>query len=249
MDFQGELPGGSSLKMSLFIMTIFTFLIPALLFTWLIFKKNSSAFLGLSKSPKLSWLAMVGAMLILLMPIIQFSFELNQGLPLPSWMSKMEDSANDTLIQLLQMEHLGHLLVNIGLIAILPALGEELLFRGVIQKYLYSIFAKPQISVWVTAFLFSAIHLQFEGFIPRFLLGLFLGYLYYWTKNLWLPIVAHFLNNAMMLVFAYTMPEDQFAVEEAALPDIPLLVVVLALVLLIPGIQFFHKIRISEGVS
>ena len=245
-DFPDGVSTGASLKVSLFIMTLFTFLVPALLFAWMQHKQRFANFLGLRVAPKWTWIAVAVIMLTLMMPIIQFSFELNQGLPLPDWMRNMEASANDTLEQLLQMDHLGDLLINLLLIAVLPALGEELFFRGIIQQYGYALFSKAQISIWVSAFIFSAIHLQFEGFIPRFLLGLFLGYLFYWSRSLWLPIFAHFLNNAFMLIFAYSLPSDQLALDEAALPDMPLFGVLFSMLLLVPAVIYMRRISNPE---
>ncbi len=246
-DLQNGLTSVGLMKSSLFIMTLFTFLVPALIFTWMEHRRGAFSFLGLREAPRLSWLLVTSAMLILMMPIIQYSFGINQQLPLPDWMSDMEDSAAETLQQLLVMKNPVELLLNLALIALLPALGEEIFFRGVIQRYGYGLFKNPAVSIWITALLFSAIHLQFEGFIPRFLLGLFLGYLFYWSSNLWLPILAHFLNNALMLVIAFFTPEDQLALDEAALPDLPVLVVVLATLLLIPAILFMKNISTAKN--
>jgi membrane protease YdiL (CAAX protease family) len=82
------------------------------------------------------------------------------------------------------------------MIAVLPAVGEELLFRGVIQKLFSKITRSHHWGIWISAILFSALHLQFYGFIPRLLLGAMFGYLLVWSGSLWLPILAHFINNA-----------------------------------------------------
>jgi len=88
-------------------------------------------------------------------------------------------------------------------IAVLPALGEEFLFRGILQPKFERIFGNIHLAIWLTAFLFSAMHFQFYGLIPRMLLGVMFGYLFYWSKNLVLPIVAHFVNNAYTLTALY----------------------------------------------
>jgi len=85
-------------------------------------------------------------------------------------------------------------------ISIIPAIGEELVFRGIVQNELLRIWNKKHFAVWVTGFIFSFIHFQFFGFIPRMLLGVLFGYCYLWTKSLWVPIAMHFLNNALTLL-------------------------------------------------
>ena len=95
------------------------------------------------------------------------------------------------------------LFVNIVVMAIAPAVCEELLFRGVIQNQLEKWFKNAHVAVWVAAIIFSAIHFQFYGFFPRMILGAALGYLLVYGKSLWLPIVAHALNNFMAVVVAW----------------------------------------------
>jgi hypothetical protein len=91
---------------------------------------------------------------------------------------------------------------NIFLIALIPAFGEELFFRGAVQGIIQEKM-NVKFAIWITAIVFSAIHMQFYGFLPRMLLGAFFGYLLFWSENLWLPIAAHFTNNAVAIVFYY----------------------------------------------
>ena len=85
----------------------------------------------------------------------------------------------------------------------MPAIGEEFFFRGVLQRLFSEWFRNAHVAIIVTAFIFSAIHFQFYGFIPRFLLGLFLGYMFYWSGTLWLPIIIHFINNGLAVLVAF----------------------------------------------
>jgi membrane protease YdiL (CAAX protease family) len=87
--------------------------------------------------------------------------------------------------------------------AVLPAIGEELLFRGILQRLLYQATQHMHLAIVVSAFIFSAIHLQFYGFLPRFLLGVLFGYIYWWTKDLSLAILGHFFNNAFTLTMLF----------------------------------------------
>ena len=95
------------------------------------------------------------------------------------------------------------LIFNILVIALVPALGEEMIFRGWIQRQLMRIINRPHVAIWASAAIFSAIHFQFLGFLPRLLLGVLLGYLYFWTGSLWVSIFAHFLNNGLQVIAQY----------------------------------------------
>jgi membrane protease YdiL (CAAX protease family) len=95
------------------------------------------------------------------------------------------------------------LLLNLGIIAVLPALGEEFIFRGVLQTLLTKWFKNTHLAIFIAAFLFSSIHLQFYGFIPRLVLGLFFGYLFFWSKNIWLAVWAHLINNALAIILMF----------------------------------------------
>lgn len=102
----------------------------------------------------------------------------------------------------------GDFLVAIVIIAIIPAVGEELLFRGLIQTKMAGIFRNPHVAIWLTAFLFAAIHFQFYGLVPRLFLGAIFGYLYFWSGSLLLPMVAHFVNNGFSLIMYFLYQRD-----------------------------------------
>jgi membrane protease YdiL (CAAX protease family) len=93
------------------------------------------------------------------------------------------------------------LLFNLFMIALVPAIGEELLFRGVLQRVLGEWFRNHHIAIWVVALLFSLAHYQFSAFIPRILLGALFGYLFVWTRSIWIPVLAHFINNSMGVIY------------------------------------------------
>lgn len=99
--------------------------------------------------------------------------------------------------------HPGEFLIGILVIAVLPAFGEEIAFRGMLQPAMARFTGNIHIGIWVTAILFSAFHFQFLGFVPRVMLGVLFGYLAAWSGNLWLPILAHFANNAFSALFIY----------------------------------------------
>jgi hypothetical protein len=140
-------------------------------------------------------------------PFINYLAQWNSSLELPSdigdWMRSKEEQAGAITAMFLDMPSIGHLLFNIFMIAMLPALGEELIFRGVIQRGIHRFSGNPHVAIWLAAILFSAIHFQFLGFVPRMLMGAALGYLFFWSGNLWYPIIAHFANNGLAVVLAY----------------------------------------------
>ena len=152
-------------------------------------------------------------LMVVAMPGINLIADWNSKLVFPEcmtgieqWMRQQEDAAAALTERFLSGTSVGTLLVNIGLMALLPACAEELTFRGVMQGLIVesrktaALKVNSHIAVWVTAILFSAIHMQFYGFVPRMLLGALFGYMLVWTGSLWVPIVMHFVNNAVTVV-------------------------------------------------
>ena len=119
------------------------------------------------------------------------------------WMIDKEDQADNLIDTLVSSNTFGTMMINLFIIALIPAIGEELIFRGVFQKIFVKLFKSGHLAIWVTAFIFSAIHFQFFGFIPRFILGLVFGYLFFWSGTLWLPVISHFINNAFPVILTY----------------------------------------------
>ena len=165
-----------------------------------------------------SWLFIAGGILFVLaiFPVAQTSYWLNQQLPLPMWMKDMEKSANALVKILLHMDGPAELLLNLLTVGVVAALGEELVFRGIVQQQMNKFVKNPILSIWITAIIFSAIHMQFVGFLPRMILGAGLGYLFYWSRSLWLPILVHFLFNSLQVVAYYFLGEkaDQFSPDQ-----------------------------------
>jgi len=131
----------------------------------------------------------------------------NIGLKMPTWLEGFErwalaqEATLKHLTELLTTFHSpNQLLIGILVMGIIPGIGEELLFRGVLQGLLHAMTKNIHIAICLSAFIFSAVHIQFYGFIPRFLLGLLFGYIYWWTKDLSLAMLAHFFNNAFTLI-------------------------------------------------
>lgn len=156
---------------------------------------------------------------------------------LSQWMQGSEEAVNKTIYRFLDTRGLPPLLFNLLLMVVLPALGEEMLFRGSLQPMLQRWLGKPHAAVWLTAFLFSAMHLQFLTFFPRLFLGALLGYLLLYGKSLWYPIAGHFINNLLALVlfhyYRLTQPEVNPLSMEQSPPMLWLVTLSMALSLLV----------------
>lgn len=186
------------------------FLLPSLICAYL-FGQHIRKYLGLRPpSHGLYWL--VGAAILLLaLPFANFLGVLNQQLPLPKivndWMKEMEVEAAKTTFALLSHHTVKDLFLNLVFVAGLAAIGEELIFRGMIQRMLIKAFKSPWAGIIVSAILFSAIHMQFFGFFPRFLLGILLGVIYWYSGSLYAAMLAHFIYDAFVITVAYFMPD------------------------------------------
>ncbi|MBV6645979.1 MAG: CPBP family intramembrane metalloprotease [Cyclobacteriaceae bacterium] len=114
-----------------------------------------------------------------------------------------EDKLEGITMYITDFQSIWQFLFGLVVIAVFPAIGEELLFRGVLQNLFRKTFSNPHVAIWLSAFLFGAFHLQFYGVLPRMMLGVLFGYFYYWSGHLWLAMLAHFINNGFTLVAVY----------------------------------------------
>lgn len=197
------------LKYLLSSQQIALFIVPALLFTSMM-KGEGRLVLGMNTSPWTLDLLLVIILAFLLFPVTSFTGLLNSKMSLPDWLSGVEnwmrvkeETASHATGILISSFNIRDMTINILVLAVFPAFGEELIFRGALQQILCRIFRSGHKGIWVTAFLFSLLHFQFFGFIPRLILGLVFGYLFYWTRNLWMSIAAHFINNAVPVVLSF----------------------------------------------
>ncbi|MBP6397655.1 MAG: CPBP family intramembrane metalloprotease [Saprospiraceae bacterium] len=129
-------------------------------------------------------------------------------IPLPEWMSAMDESSFQALEGLIKMDSPIQLMANLLIIAIIPGIGEEMLFRGILQAQLQLQVKKMIYVVFLSAFIFAAFHLQFVGFFPKMVIGLVLAATYFYTGNLWYTIGIHILNNSFHVILAYARPES-----------------------------------------
>ncbi len=199
----------SILKYLQIVQSIGLFIIPPFILSYIFTLKNQS-FLSLERTPQIRSLILVPIAIILSIPAINFFAELNSWIVFPKFLSDLEqafksseENAQRITEIFLSVDSISGLLMNLFMMALIPAIGEELLFRGVFQKLFTAAFKNHHIGILISAILFSAIHMQFYGFFPRMFLGMLFGYLLVWSKSMWLPMLAHFVNNGFIVTASY----------------------------------------------
>ena len=219
-----------ALKMAQLVQSLLVFVVPALLAVWC-WSCRPAEWLRL-RAVGNGWVyAIVVVLMIVAQPGINMLATWNEGFRLPAFMSEieqyfqdMEASARELTEMLAAAPTIGTMLLNLVVLAAVPAIGEELSFRGVLLGLIdgdttlgarISPSRRTHIAVWVVGIIFSLIHFQFYGFIPRMLLGVVLGYLLVWTGSLWVPMVAHFTNNALVVLLYFA--EEHFAINSESL--------------------------------
>lgn len=205
--------GNPSLKVPLYILqgtsTVVGFLVVPLLYAYLFMGFEYKEILNRSMpSPLMS--ALVIVIVFVFMGFNSVFIEWNANASMPDWLSgfeswakNIEASAQELTEFLTAFDNSGQFYLALFVIAVLPAIGEELVFRGLIQNHLLVITKNIHVAIWAAAFIFSFFHLQFFGFVPRMLLGALFGYLYFWSGKLSYAVVAHFANNGITLLFIY----------------------------------------------
>jgi len=244
------------LKLMQLIISVFIFIVPPLLLSYF---EGGNLLNNLNLRKKIKRQNVLLIILIMLFSQIlvavsmQWNLEIINSLKsfIPSLvesMKLMEENAKTITDAFLKMGNTSDLLFNLFLIAFIPAIGEEMVFRGVLQKKLHSILQSPHLAIFVSSFIFSAIHMQFFGFLPRFILGIILGYLFYYSKNLWMPIIAHFINNALAVLIMYSAFANKLNtdISEIEKTDINFLQASISFVVVILFIYLFKKINSRE---
>jgi len=191
------------------LQSIGLFVVPPIILA-LLYHGNISEYLQIDRSTDKKTFLFAALTLLMVIPFINFLGEMNSQMRFPeslsgleNWMKTMEGAAEIMIEKFMKVEGVSGLMFNIFMIAVLPALGEELMFRGVIQHIFTNWTRNHHWGIWISAFLFSAMHMQFYGFLPRMVLGGMFGYLLVWTGTMWVPILAHFVNNTMGVMGYY----------------------------------------------
>jgi membrane protease YdiL (CAAX protease family) len=233
------------------INSIGLFLLPSIAFAALA-GKSISRYLSLHIPPAFVSTLAGMAVILAILPFIHWLATLNELMALPDWLSGLEEwmlSSEEQARKLtdlfLSTNTISGLALNLIMIAVLPAIGEELLFRGVLLRLFSEWSRNPHFAVLLSAYFFSALHLQFYGFLPRFILGIVLGYLFVWTRSIWVPVIVHLFNNGIAVVGAwyYARNNIDMDIESIGQNDQP--VVILFSFLIVVGMMI--TVRFYEG--
>jgi len=236
------------LQMLQIIQSVCLFVLPPFVYAYLV-SGNISDSLCIKVKPNIAGILLSIALLFFSVPLINYAGKLNSQIHLPdfmkeidAWMQEKENFANEVSSAFMNRPA-SKLPINLLMIAVIPALGEELLFRAVVQQLVIRLVRNMHGGIWITSVLFGALHLQFFTFLPRIILGSLFGYLLEYSRSLWYPILVHFLNNTMAILFAYFgnffsgMQElEKMGTEKPELP-----IVLLSILLTLMTLWIFRK--------
>lgn len=162
------------------------------------------------------------------------------------WATNLEESMEDLTKYLTEFDSTEYFILSIIVIAVIPGIGEEILFRGFLQNIFRQLFRNDHVAVWVAAFFFSFIHFQFYGLIPRMLLGALFGYLYLWSGNLLVPIVAHFLNNSVSLLSLFVYKKGLTDFDAESTEALPIVYVLIFSALFVATLIYFKNFMVGK---
>jgi len=226
--------------------TFIAFFIPA----WAVAKiayKNAFQTLGFNSYINIKQVIAVGVISFGALFLSGSLSAINEIIPMPAtFLAKareMEMEYQQTMIALATMKNMGDLLLGLLVIAVAPAIFEEVLFRAGLQRVLVGLTKNAAVGIIVSSILFSAIHASYFGFLPRVALGVVLGLIYYLTSNLWLAILMHFLNNAVVVIQIYVYTQMGKPIKEAMDESMPIWYGIFGLIIVIPAFLFLKKER------
>jgi membrane protease YdiL (CAAX protease family) len=230
-DFQElELIKKLGVELYLFVSQLVGILFPAIIALFAFNRKNFISRIGISLKGKYLFVLYGLMFLFMAYPLIQLSAVLNEKLHIYEIMKNSNELAEQITKMVLIFKSFSDFLLKTLLVAFLPAFSEELFFRAGIQKEMTEGRMNANLAIILTALIFSAFHMQFDGFLPRFFLGLILGYVYYWSGSLTISIIIHFFNNFILLLSAYLNPELINSETEAGMPQIPIYILLISIV-------------------
>ncbi len=227
----------ATMKLAQAISSVIIFLLPALAFAFICFTGKHLKFLGLTKPVNNMTYLLATRCILAAFPFVMWLGEINQLIPLPKWMTALEEDATKQLQAFLKADGIGDIIINVIIIAVLPAFCEEICFRGALQRIIINIARSPWAGIIITSIFFSALHLQFQGFLPRMFLGVILGAIYWYSGSLWPSIVAHFVNNAVQVVGVSFAPEY---IEKN--PSVPVLAALVSGIIVVAALWRFKSV-------
>ena len=234
------------IRISAVLQDIFVFILPAIV-TAILMSRVPARFLFLEKAPRI-WPLLLGIVtLYAAMPWMECVIQWNNSISFPSALKELENSlremeaaAEGVVSGMLKGSSVGSLIVSICIVGVLAGLSEELFFRGAMLRLFMMTRINYHFAIWAVALIFSLLHFQFFGFVPRLLLGAYFGYLACWSKCLWIPILAHIFNNSTVVV-AQWYADDAADASRATSLSPSTVTVIISIVLTVVGLYLFLK--------
>ena len=194
------------------------------------------------------------AIILTIIIVISFMFvntvfiEWNMNFSFPGFLSGFEEWAREKEEELklitdflTEFNSFGQFIIVFIIVAVIPGIGEELIFRGILQNKFHLFFKNIHVAIIITAILFSGFHMQFFGFVPRLFLGILFGYIYYWSGNIWYPILGHFINNGFTLILIYLYQTGYIGIDIEVQEAYPLNIILIFSVITIYMLFSFRK--------
>lgn len=205
---------GGAVRIAILLQDLFVFMLPAIV-TAIMMTRLPARFLYIDVAPRI-WVTLLAiATLFSSMPWMNWLISWNEGITFPESMKGVESmlrasekEAGRMVDIILEGASFGSLIVSVCIVGVLAGLSEELFFRGALLRLFNQMRMNPQVAIWIVAIIFSVMHFQFFGFFPRMLLGAFFGYLVWWTRSLWVPIIVHMVNNSVVVVSRWIEKKD-----------------------------------------
>lgn len=224
-------------RVALMINHFSMFLLAALTFGHIYYRGTFTWYLQLDKEPSVNIVMLWGIAILFSYPLVGFLTKINESIPLPQWSFNEGMDTFKILGLVLNMEHLTELPITLILVGLLPAIGEEFIFRGIVQQKLIENFKNPHVAILLAAILFGLTHMQLERLLPLSFLGVLLGYSFYYTRSLIVPIVLHFLNNSLQVVSLYIIGMNDLS-QIKEVPDISVFQAVLSILLTLAACMY-----------
>lgn len=242
-------------RISLFanaFVSLIAFLLPS--FTIAFFTKGSMAqnlgFRSIASYKLIYWVILLSFVGLILSGAAASFTEI---IPIPAKFKELatdlENSYKQAIMAMTKMNSIGDLLINLFAVALIPAFVEELYFRGTMQKTFKNLSGNPVLAIIITAIIFSGFHFSYFGFLSRMMLGIVLGFIYEYTKSIWMPILLHFINNAFAIITIYSVRGDQLQMEKKLDETMPMYWGLFALAITIHLLYQIKKDAHYEGLD
>lgn len=201
---------------------LLTFLVPVVLMTVIYYRTNMREYYRFNFSGRYWYYALAGAVAtLLIIPAIDWLTTWNDSWNLGrlgELLRTLQDATEGIVESMMSTDSVLGLLGNLLVVALIPAVCEEVFFRAGIQNLLQKWVKNPHLAIWLTAIIFSLGHGEVFSFMPRFVLGALLGYLYVYGGSLLPNMMAHFVNNALVVVLYWLVARGVIDID----PEAPL---------------------------